>query len=129
VTSKPLTLVILPMRLAVCQLAPAAPVPALLEAAGLLASIRTADELTVVCAEEFAPPGARVEPGWRALKVRGPLDLSLVGILAALANPLTQAGVSIFALSTFDTDYVLVKEERLAVARQVLSEAGCVIEG
>ena len=128
-TGRTLKLMILPARLAVCQLPPEQPMPTLPKAAGLLASIRTADEITIVCAEEYAPPGAKVEPGWRALKVQGPLDFSLVGILAALANPLARAGVSIFSLSTFNTDYILVKEDRLADAREALSLAGCVIEG
>jgi hypothetical protein len=65
-----------------------------------------------------------VERGWRALKVAGPLDFSLTGVLASLACPLAEAGISIFAISTFDTDYLLVRAETLARAIQVLGEFG-----
>lgn len=85
---------------------------------------RTADELSIVCPEGDAPEGARVESGWRAIKVEGTRDFSLTGILASISAPLAEAGVSIFALSTFDTDYFLVKEAKLGRARDVLSEAG-----
>ncbi|HNT26507.1 MAG TPA: ACT domain-containing protein [Anaerolineales bacterium] len=128
-TWRTLTLIVLPARLAVCQLPADAPAPVLPEDADLLACIRTADELTVVCSEALAPEGARVEGGWRALMLRGPLDLSLVGVLAELSNSLAQAGVSIFVLSTFNTDYILVKEDCLEAAQQALRQGGCVVEG
>lgn len=70
----------------------------------------------------------QVERGWRALVVAGPLDFALVGILASLSNTLAVAGVSIFAISTFDTDYILVKEEKLGVALASLTAAGHVVE-
>ncbi len=70
------------------------------------------------------PAGIRSEPGWRALKVRGPLDFSLTGILAALLAPLAQVGISIFALSTFDTDYLLIKQPQLDRAVAALRFAG-----
>ena len=69
-----------------------------------------------------------VEAGWRCIQVVGPLDLSLVGILASLAAALAEAGVSLFVISTYDTDYVLVKEGDLALARQALEGAGHVFE-
>ncbi|MBN1372589.1 MAG: ACT domain-containing protein, partial [Anaerolineaceae bacterium] len=70
------------------------------------------------------PGGVRAEGGWRALKVLGPLDFSLTGILAGLASTLAAAGVSIFALSTFDTDYIMVKESSLGTAIEALREQG-----
>jgi len=96
--------------------------------AGPLFSVtRTLDELSVVCLESDAPPGARVEAGWRALKLHGPIPFSEVGVLSALAGALAAAGLSLFALSTYDTDYVLVKERDLAAAREALRMAGCEI--
>lgn len=116
-------LLLLPQRLAVCRLAPDAAIPSW--AAGPFFSItRTADELSVVCPEDAVPADVRCESGWRAFQVAGPLDFSLTGILAAIAAPLAAAGVSIFAVSTFDTDYVLVKEANLARAIDALREAG-----
>ncbi len=92
---------------------------------GLFFSItRTADEVSIVCPEKDAPEGARVESGWRVMKVEGPLGFSLVGILASISAPLADAGVSIFAVSTFDTDYVLVKEASLEEAVSALEGAG-----
>jgi len=110
---------VLPGRFAVCRLAADAAVPAT-----FFSVTRTPDELSVVCAEELAPEGARCENGWRILQVAGPLDFSLTGVLAAIAAPLANAGVSIFALSTFDTDYVMVKEANLAKAVEALRAAG-----
>lgn len=77
-----------------------------------------------MCGEGLAPQGTQCENGWRAFQVAGPLEFSLTGILAAIAVPLADAGVSIFAISTFDTDYVLVKEESLAKAMEALRAAG-----
>lgn len=116
-------LTLLPQCLAVCRLAPGAPLPGW--AAGeLLAITRTATELSLVCDQAGVPAGVTAESGWRALRVAGPLDFSLTGVLAALAVPLAAAGVSIFALSTFDTDYVLVKEAALPAALEALRRAG-----
>jgi hypothetical protein len=84
--------------------------------------IRTAAEVTVVCAD--VPDGVRAERGWRALAVEGPLDLALTGVLASLAGPLADAGVPIFALATFDTDYVLVLATAADAARAALEAAG-----
>ena len=80
--------------------------------------------MTVVCAAARVPADARAERGWRALRVAGPLDFALTGVLAAVAVPLADAGVSIFAVSTFDTDYVLVRADRLEAAVAALRAAG-----
>ena len=74
------------------------------------------------------PEQIKCEAGWRCLKVKGPLEFPLIGVLASLATPLASAGVSIFALSTFNTDYLLVKENLLETALQVLSQEGHKIE-
>jgi hypothetical protein len=120
----PLRLATLTDPLAVCRLAADDPFPAWLPASGFVSITRTADELSVVCAQDAVPAGVRCEPGWRALAVAGPLDFGLTGILASLTAPLAEAGISIFAISTFDTDYVLVKAERLDDAAEVLRRAG-----
>lgn len=90
----------------------------------LSAVLRTAGELTVVAPANRVPEGVRAEGPWAALQVRGPLDFALTGILAALAAPLADAGVPIFALSTFDTDVLLVRAEDLERADAALTAAG-----
>ena len=85
---------------------------------------RTSDELSVVCPAAAVPSGTKCDNGWRAFQVAGPLDFSLTGILLSVAEPLAAAGVSIFAVSTYDTDYVLVKADLLEKAMQSLSAAG-----
>jgi len=82
------------------------------------------DELSVVCPEGRVPPGVALEGGWRALRVEGPLDFALTGVLLCVAAPLARAAVPIFVLSTYDTDYVLVREDRLEDAVRSLAEAG-----
>jgi hypothetical protein len=94
---------------------------------GLVSVTRTQGELSVVCPAEHAPDvadGGQVESGWRLLTVRGPFEFTLTGIMAALAGALAAAGVPLFALSTFDTDHLLVKDDDLARAVAALSEAG-----
>jgi len=115
-----LTLTLLEEHLAVCRLDAAAGIPAWATAASLFSVTRTADELSIVCPEGLVPDGIRCEKGWRAFELEGPFEFSEVGILSAVASPLAEAGVGIFAVSTFDTDYVLVKEERLDLAADAL---------
>ncbi|MGE4132162.1 MAG: ACT domain-containing protein [Bdellovibrionales bacterium] len=89
---------------------------------------RTRNELTVVCETDFLPAGIQKrEDGWVVLEVEGLLDFDLTGILSAIAGPLAKAEVSIFAVSTFDTDYVLVKRAFLDKARRVLTKAGITV--
>jgi uncharacterized protein len=115
---------LLPGRYAICRLAADAAVPSWASGGDFSSVTRTPDELSVVCAEAGAPDGVKCERGWRILQVAGPLEFSLTGVLAAIAAPLASAGVSIFAISTFDTDYVLVKEDNLAEAAAALGTAG-----
>lgn len=118
-----LTLLILPDTFAICRLEPGASVPTW--ARGDVVSLtRTHDELSMVCAQANVPANVKCERDWRALKIEGQLDFALTGILASIATPLADAGISIFALSTFDTDYVLVKTEKLQQAINVLQSAG-----
>lgn len=93
-------------------------------AAGLLSVTESAEETSVVCDPAATPPGCETSGPWRALVVAGPLDHALTGVLAAIATPLADAGVPIFAVSTFDTDYVLIPAERAGVAIAALRRAG-----
>ena len=122
-----LTLSALPDTFAICRLDARAPIP--LWARGDFVSItRTRDELSIVCAQSNVPDGIMCERDWRALRVEGKLDFALTGVLVALGVPLADAGISIFAISTFDTDYILVKARDLEKAKHVLQEAGNRIE-
>ena len=87
----------------------------------------TSEETSIVCEEGRVPDGVQADTGWRAFKVAGPLDFSLTGILLAMAVPLAEAGVGIFAVSTYDTDYVLVKQGSLDAAVSALRSAGHVV--
>jgi uncharacterized protein len=109
----------------VCRLAPDDEIPQWALRCGGFASVtRTADELSLVCAESVVPRGIQCEPGWRIFKVEGPLDFTLTGILASVAQPLAEAAVSIFTISTYDTDYVMVKDQDVEKAVQALAAAG-----
>ncbi len=115
--------------LAICKLPPDASVPDWAWTPGTFHTIsRTPAELSIVCLDSAVPSGVKdKESGWRILKVDGLLDFSLTGILASIAGPLANAGISIFAISTFDTDYVMVKNEKAEEAIRVLTKAGHVV--
>lgn len=123
-----LTLFLAPERFAVCRLPPTSPIPPLPVTASLVSLTLTPEELSLIVPEYAAPQDAQVSGGWRALRVAGTLDFSLTGILASLATPLAKVGVSIFAVSTFDTDYLLVPDASLEQALSVLRAVGHVIE-
>ena len=99
-------------------------VPAAVFAGGFYNISRTDAELSIVCTDTIKLDSAQSETGWSCIEVVGPLDFGLTGILAAVARPLAEAEVSIFAISTFDTDYILVKAEKLSLARRALEAAG-----
>ncbi len=120
---KKLILRVLPEELAVWKLPPDAPFPSA-GGRGFWSVTRTPEELSVVSDSRSVPPGRPMETGWRCIGVKGPLPFDLVGVLAALVVPLAEAGVSIFVVSTFDTDYLLVKDHQLERARRVLLYAG-----
>ena len=117
-----LTLLVLPGSFAICRLAPSVPVPAWAESGDFFSVTRSADELSIVCQEEGVPEGTQCDKGWRCLRVAGTFEFSVVGILASLVAPLAEAGISVFTISTFDTDYLLVKDLELATG--VLESAG-----
>ncbi|HVK22849.1 MAG TPA: ACT domain-containing protein [Actinokineospora sp.] len=114
----------------VTRLDPGTPVPsALFEVGGLVSVTRTPGEVSIVSPSSAAPDGGQAEPGWRLLTVRGPLEFTLTGIMASLAGSLAAAGVSLFAVSTFDTDHILVHETDLVRATVALKEAGHEVNG
>jgi uncharacterized protein len=121
-----LRLTVLTEPLAGCRLEPDAEVPPWAGSAsgGFFSVTRTTDELSVVCPEEQVPEGTVCERGWRALKMEGPFDLSLVGVLASVVAPLAVAGVNVLVIATYETDYVLVKEVNLDLAVSTLRERG-----
>ncbi len=123
-TSPKLALEVLPDELAVCRLPVDAPVPKWAWSGELTSITSTDEELSLVCAADPVPTEITHTAGWRALKVRGPLDFSLVGILAGISGVLADAGISIFAISTYDTDYVLVQGSQLDAAVAGLEGAG-----
>lgn len=117
-------LTVLPDHLAVCRLGPGSPIPEWAASGNFFSVTRTSGELSVLCSQGRVPTGIVREEGWRALGLEGPLDFSLVGVLASLLAPLAEAGVSVFAVSTYDTDYVLVKQSSLETVAMALRESG-----
>jgi hypothetical protein len=117
--------VVLPTSVAVCRLPAAAPVPAWAsKARAFLTVSRTPEELSITADQEVIPAGTRCERDYRPIRVRGTLPPDLVGILLAIADPLAEAKIPIFAISTYDTDYVLVKAADLDRAVAALEGAG-----
>jgi len=119
-----LNLSLLPGTFAICRLGPEASIPDWAVSGKFSSITRTSDELSIVCAGVNVPEEVKADRGWCCFKVEGPLDLSLTGVLASLADPLAQARINIFALSTFDTDYLLVKEDKVSQAAEVLTRSG-----
>ncbi|MCB0002933.1 MAG: ACT domain-containing protein [Anaerolineae bacterium] len=120
----PLTLTLLPCTLAICRLDPAAALPDWAAAGSFYAATRTPEELSIVCEQHLVHAGVACQRDWRCLKVAGPLDFALTGVLARLAAPLADAAIPVFVISTYDTDYLLVQAAQLAVAITVLRTAG-----
>jgi hypothetical protein len=124
-----LTLLLLPDLYAICRLSPDAPIPDWAHLGPFVSHTRNRDELSIVCSQIDVPTHLQAERDWRCLKVEGPFDLDdTVGVLAALAAPLAAAKVSVFAISTFDTDYLLVQDKNLVHATEALEAAGHRIE-
>jgi hypothetical protein len=123
-STRQLELTLLPDRFAVSRLAADAPIPGWATQGAFFSVTRTRDELSVVCELSRVPAGVQSQPGWRVFKVHGPFVLSEIGVLSALAAPLAAAKISLFAVSTFDTDYLLVASETLLAAIAALERAG-----
>jgi len=115
---------LLPFKVAICQLQAHETMPSwALQNDTFFSITKTQDELSLVCLEENIPANLniKIEKGWRVFKVLGPLDFALTGVLLKLIAPLADHKISIFALSTYDTDYILVKEQYCQKAQELLS--------
>jgi len=119
-----LSLVVLRETFAVCKLTQGVPIPDWATQGRFSSITRTPDELSILCGQEHVPEGVAHEGDWRCLQVIGPLAFSMVGILLSLLSPLAQAGIGIFAVSTYDTDYLFVKARDLEAAVHALAQSG-----
>ena len=108
---KILTMKLLKEKYGVCRLDKTELIPEWAQNSDFFSITRTSDELSIVCTEDNIPNGIKCEKDWRILKIEGPLDFSLIGIFASISTILAQKGISIFAISTYDTDYILVKNK------------------
>ena len=118
------TLSVLPEEVSIARLEAGEPIPDWAHNEVFSSITRTADELSIMTLTERVPAGLETERGWRILKMEGSFDLSLIGILAGVANVLKASGISLFVVSTFDTDYVLVKKEKLGATIDALEADG-----
>ena len=119
--NKKLTLSILPEKLGICHLSKNIPIPEWAQDLSFCSITRTSDELSIVCPQEKIPTGVMAELNWRAFKLEGDLDLTSVGIILSLSKPLAEANISIFNISTYETNYVLVEEKNFEKAKKILS--------
>lgn len=119
-----LTMKMLPECYSVCRLDSGSKIPQWASDGDFFSLTRTQDELSIVCPGKVIPDDVKAEKDWRILKVLGPLDFSLTGILAAISSVLAASQISMFAISTYDTDYVLVKEKDIDRAIDDLRNAG-----
>jgi len=123
-----LTLEILPGTFAVAQLGPTAETPSWALTGQLTSITRTSSELSIICEQSLIPEEIKAQRGFRVMRVAGSLDFSEIGILVSLAAPLAQVEISIIALSTYDTDYLLLPVEGLPTAIGALTQAGHTIK-
>lgn len=110
----------LPGEYAVVRLGPVEAIPAWADCGVFYSITRTPEELSILVEAAAVPPGLQMEAGWQGLKLEGPFDFNEIGILAGILTPLAAAGISILAVSTFDTDYVFIKSDRFEDALRIL---------
>jgi hypothetical protein len=115
---------LLPEPFTICHFGADSPIPVWATQGSFFSVTRTGDELSIVAELSRVPTGIKSHPGWRVLKVHGPFVLSEIGVLATLATPLADARISLLAVSTFDSDYLLVASETLSAAIAALEQAG-----
>ncbi len=110
---------------AICRLDHDSEIPRWVHASHGFASITyTQDEMSVVSDQQFVPPDVQQDRDWRILKIIGPLDFTMVGVISSIAGLLADAGISLFNVSTYETDFIMVKQEVLEHALTVLRGAG-----
>ncbi len=122
--SIPLTLCLDQQKYGICRLLPSEPLPVWVPNSDFYSITKTMEELSIVCALEQIPTGILCERDWRSLKIEGTLDFSLIGILSSISTILAQSKISIFAISTYDTDYILVKDKDIEDAITALTKQG-----
>ena len=126
-TNYKLTLQLTELELAVCRLPAKTSLPRWVAEESFVSITRTSDELSIVCSEKYVPVDVKAERNWRMIKLKGPFDFHLTGVLASLLTPLSDAEIPIFVISTYDTDYLLLKEDYFNRAISIL-ELTCIIE-
>jgi len=114
----------LPDSYAIVRLAPNVPVPDWATKGDFTSITRTPEELSIVCPAENIPKDVDPGPRWICLKLEGPFPFSQTGVLLSFIEPLSNNGVPIFAISTYDTDYILISKEHIDRALDLLHEAG-----
>ena len=119
-----LVLTVLSETFTIHKLSPDASIPEEILKSNFYSVSKTENELSLVCSEVIEVHSLQISKGWKCIKVKGPLDFNLTGILAGISDILAQANISIFAISTFDTDYLLVRSQDLFSARTKLRKAG-----
>ena len=124
---RPLALNVLPGMFCIARLPPEAGLPAWARSSSWLSVTRTADELSIVCESRVVPEAVERNGPWRLLQIEGPLDFALTGILNRITGPLADAAIALFAVSTFDTDYVLVRGRDLDAAILRLRSSGLIV--
>ena len=125
----PLAFALLPRLYAVARLDANHPLPPWADGAGFVSITRTDDELSIVCDELRVPHDVRSERGWRCLALGGPIPFTTTGVAASFTTALSTRGISCFVVSTFDTDYLLVKDDVLDAAIAALRDGGYVVNG
>jgi len=117
-----LKLQILPEKFAICHFDRDTKIPDWAKEIYFCSITRTNDELSIVCPQDKIPGGVLCEKNWRCFKVEGPLGFSLTGIISSLSKPLADAKISIFYISTYETDYLFVEEKNLKRAKEILEK-------
>ena len=120
---------LLPPTFAICRLDPLDAIPVWALTGSFFTITRTDEELSIVCEEAVIDPEhgmthIKIEPGWRCLKLNGPIPFETIGVIASLTKALADAGLSVSPIATYDTDYLFVKEDRVPNAIRALKNAG-----
>ncbi|HAS43007.1 MAG TPA: ACT domain-containing protein [Microscillaceae bacterium] len=123
-----LTFELLSSTYSLCRLEPEEGVPDWVYLSAFFSITKSKHELSIVCEEFLVPKGITVEESWRLLRITGTLDLSLTGITAKFSTPLAEAGINICVIATYDTDYLMVKSDKILETLHTLSKAGFGIE-
>jgi hypothetical protein len=126
--SHQLTIVIYNKMYAICRLEPSAPVPAWAGGGRFLSITRTVNELSIICEEVMVPDDVHGERNRRLMRLEGTMPFTLPGVLASVTAPLADAGISVSAISTYDTDYLLIADGDLQQATQALESTGHTIQ-